>query len=515
MIRWSAIALLLTLAIASAEPSSEKSTAASAARPKDPVPSASASAPPPSNEGATRRRETPLPKPPSLELPPPDPSTLQDLDALLSRLAARDSAVRETAAQEILETERDWLPAIHRRLASLAESADRQDMKDLLGAIRDKERETARKRKDEGDDEKGSGVDYLQMLLSHARPESRAYRDLVSVIAMSRMLRQIATVGACRELVGIHARFGEFLRVDTQRQLAGLGDRSVAALIEATRHQAPKIATWASRQLDALGKAIPSEAVQTSDPEVLADILRAFGRARDPDAARLIISFANSERTQIRDAARQAVVLLGEVANWQLRDTYENVVGKKPLREWSWDRTARELFSEFDRLRLAQVDVLFEKGLAAERAGKVDEMAQAFDDVLTQNPMFDRGREMVPGYLAFAHAHLDDAPEKAVNALHRVERLCQAAAPECRIGQSLLLTLEAERLLAGHVADPVLLQRALEIDPNNGRARRLAERIERGDRGAESRLRRYVGAGAILAAALVAIGFLLLKRRPA
>ena len=212
----------------------------------------------------------------------------------------------------------------------------------------------------------------------------------------------------------------------------------MAALIEAERHPAPKIAQWAARQLDMLGKAIPGEAIQTNDPEVLADILRAYGRARDPDAARLVISFANSERTQIRDAARESVVLMGEVSNWQLRDTYENVVGKKPPREWSWERTARELFTEYDRLRLSQVHVLFEQGLAAKSAGKLDDMASAFDQVLARSPTFERASEMVPGYSAFAEAHLDDAPDKASQALRRVVRLGLDAGRRPKPAQSLL-----------------------------------------------------------------------------
>jgi hypothetical protein len=327
------------------------------------------------------------------------------------------------------------------------------------------------------------------------------------------MLRQIGTTPAARELISIYARFGEFLRVDTQLELERLGERSVAALVEAERHPAPKIAQWASRQLDALGKGIPSETVQTNDPEVLADVLRAHGRARNPEAARLVISFVSSEREQIRDAARQAVVLMGEVANWQLRDTYENIVGKKPPREWSWDRTARELFSEFDRLRLAPVYDLFDQGLAARQAGKLDEMVRAWDQVLAQSPMFERGPEMVAGYYAFAERHLDDDPNLALTALARVNRLAADSEPLKRSGESLLLTIEAEKLFARHVADQTLLRRALDLDPRNTRAKRLLERVTRGEVDTERRVYRYVAAGAIMALSFAGLVFILLRRR--
>ncbi len=481
-----------------------------------PLPSSSARA---ADEGVVRAPErpplSPLPKPPSLELPMPEPVVLEALDAHLARLVSSDATVRETAREEILEVELDRLPSIHRRLVTLSESSDHEGMKDLLSGIRDKARDLARQKlRVQGVNEKVVTPDYLEMLTQHAKPDSKNWRDLVAVVAMSRMLRQIGTVAAGRELVGVYARFGEFLRVDVQLQFENMGDHAIAPLIEAERHPAPKIAHWAARQLDAIGKAIPGEAVQVSDPEVLADILRAYGLARDPDAARLVISFANSERTQIREAARQAVALLGEVGNWQLRDTYENVVGKKPPREWSWDRTARELFAEFDRTRLAHVYVLFEQGLADQKAGKLDDMIRSFDEVLARSPVFEHGAEMVPGYVAYAHAHLDDSRDLATRALRRIERLAPDGDPDEKLAKSLLLTLEAEELFGKNIADPILAERALELDPTNARARSLLKKMSQTDGEGESRFHRYIAAGAIAAAAIGAVLVLLLRKKP-
>jgi len=459
---------------------------------------------------------SPLPRPPSIELSPPDAASLEALDAELALLTSKETADRETGAAEILEVEPDRLPAIHRRLVTIAESSDHEAMKSLLSGVRDKARDDVRQLlRAEDVHEKVSTPDYLEMLTSHPKPDSKTWRDLVSVVAMSRMLGRIGTVGAARELVGIYARFGEFMRVDTQLVLAKMGDHAVAALIEAERHPAPKIAAWATKQLDRLGKSSPSEAVSIKDPEALADILRAYGRARSPDATRLVISFANSERTEIREAARQAVALMGEVANWQLRDTYEDIVGKKPPREWSWDRTARELFAEFDRTRLAEVYVIFERGLAAEQAGKLDEMAADFDQVLAQSPVFERAPEMLAGYLAYARAHLDDEPpEKAVRALRRIDRLASDGDLQKKPAESLLLTLEAEGLFEKHVADPVVLRRAIELDPQNARAKGLLDRMNRRDTDVEERTHRYLAAGAIAFAALASLVLIFLKRRP-
>jgi hypothetical protein len=134
-------------------------------------------------------------------------------------------------------------------------------------------------------------------------------------------LSRVGSVQAGRELVHVYVRFGEFLRVNTQLELKALGLKGSAALIEATRHPAPKIADWAKRQLEIQGHDNASELVQTTDREAIADLLRAYGRTRDAEVARLVISFANSQQTTLREAAREAVVLLGETGHWQLRDT--------------------------------------------------------------------------------------------------------------------------------------------------------------------------------------------------
>jgi len=475
----------------------------------------SASAPATAGDAGVKRIELPLPplpKAPSITLPRPESDQLEQLDGLLARIRSKDLEDRSAAVREILELSPAIVPAIDHRVNAIAESADREAMKNVLGAIRTKARSDVRE-KLEAEGKRGSvdTPDYLEMLTLQARPDSKAWQDLVALAAMSRALVHVGTVEAARELVDVCVRFGDLLRVDTQLQLAKLGDRAVAALIEARRHQAPKISNWAERQLDALGKGIPSEAVQTTDQQVLADILRAYGRTRDPDAARIVISFSNSERAQIREAARQAIALMGEVGGWQLRDAYENVVGKKPPRDWSWERTARELFGEQDRLRLSRVYTLFEDGMRAKSAGRLDDMRRAFDQVLSRSPDFERGGEMAPGYFAFARETADQHPAEAIAALRRVRRL--AITPEERAqAESWLLTLEGERLLGTGIADQTLARRAIEVDASNERAKKLLARIERGELHARSGWARWAAAGAIGVGAVAAIAFIVLRR---
>ncbi len=452
---------------------------------------------------ATEHKLPELPTPPGVEPGRPEAAELAEVDAILRRVSGPDSQDREPAVRELLVAGPKQVSAIRFRISSIADSADKEAMKRLLL----KTRRELQERKDDEDEKPSGGIDYLARLVEKPEPKSEAWRDLTQTLALLRMLETIGSEEAVRGLVDVDARFGEYLRITTQNALARLGERAVPALIEAQRHPAEKISKWAVRQLDMLGKAIPSEAVQTQDQAVLSDVLRAYGRTRNPDAVRIVVSFVSSERAQVREAARQAVALMGEVASWQLRDTYENVVGRKPPRDWAWERTARELFAEFDRLRVARVGKLFEAGQAARAKGDFTAMRQSFDQLLAYDPNFEERAELAAGYVAFAQANEDKARPEAVAALRRAERL----EPGNKSITSKRLALEAEALEERGISDVTLLERALEADPNNPRAKAALARFERGEP-KRSESARLIAALAILAAAAASIAYLLLRR---
>lgn len=441
-------------------------------------------------------RELPeLPRVPELNVAEPTAPDLAEVDEVLARISGEDAAQRDEGVRQILELGPRLVPALRRRLDALAESSDKGAMKRLLFDVR-------RAAKDEPEDEvpgapapkPDTGPDYLTLLVERARPGLPAYRDLVRVIALSRMLEHVGTTPATRGIIEVYVRFGDFLRVDSQKALARLGDRAVPALIEAKKHPAEKIARWAARQLDMLGRAAPSQAVQIADPAILADVFRAYGRTRDLDAARIIISFAGSERAQLREASRQAIALYGESGHWQLRDAYEDVVGKRAARDWTWERTARELFGELDRLRRAELENRFDAGLKAQAAGDLDTMRAAYDDVLARVPFFERSDEMVGGYWDYGQKHADDRRDEAIAALYRAERLSRGKPHHDRI-ESLLLTLKAERLAQGGVVDRNLLRKALELDPGNARARERMNVLSVARPASDGKLRYALAAG--------------------
>lgn len=452
-----------------------------------------------------------LPEVPRLESRQPTAEDLQELATRLNALLSEDPEVRENASTELTEVQPRIVPAVHQRVMQLGEHADKERMKRLFGDAR---RDTL-SRKSGANSANAQGMTndatVLRTLLTSARPKDPAWRDCVTLAALVRMLAASGTVDGARELVTVYAKFGEFIRVEVQQRLADMKDRAIAALIEARRHPAEKVARWAGLRLDQMGRAIPSEAVRTNDFEALGDILRAYGRVRDPDAARIIISFANSERTQLRLAARQAIVMLGSVGLWQLRDAYEDVVGKRPRRDWTWERTARELFGEFDRLRLARVYGTFMEGMRHLEKGELAQMGRAFDLVLAKDPLFEKRSQMAPGYYRLAQSLRETKPGEALQALMRVQRL-SSDSDLVKQAQSLENTLRALQATKRGVVDLDRLKTALELDPRNSLARSTLSKLQPSNLANRYSSLRWIASAVIALAGIVSVVVIWVRR---
>lgn len=509
------------------------------------APAATASA------AASAAPSAPLPDLPRLAPitpPEPDPTAVRELDRVLDQLTSADARARQGARASLEDLPPGTLGAIRLRVQEIRGSLDREAAPLVLGEARksgrkalkakgegetkDKGKETdkgkdkgkgkgksadkdadkdkdSKKKKSKGEEEEG---DWLDFMLASPRPEDPAWRDVVKLLAMNRMLVAIGTTPAVRELIAMHAYFGEMFRIDLQRHMAKLRDKAVPALIEARQHDAKIVQRWANRQLDLLGRAIPGEAVSTNDTQILADVLRAYGRTRDVDAVRVIISFCNSDRERLREAAREAIAAIGEPGIWQLRDAYLNLTGNKPPRDWAWDRIARELFAAHDRARLAEVYQLMDQGVAAAQASKYEEATAAFDKVLARAPLFERRKEMVKAYVERARslgrsaAELEESLAMMRKALRLDPRGDQAKKLEAEIAyrEGLLLIEQGK-------PDKFILKRALELDPAHAGAREALASLDDPVVERKSQTPRYLAAGGVGLAALVAM--LLLGRR--
>lgn len=479
---------------------------------------------PPSSAAPAR---TALPKLASTVLPPPDPAQLAELDKALAKFLSAKDDERKEGLLQIKEGGVAWLPAMSRRLGELRKSANREAMATMIDDARKHGRKMRKGNRPEGDDkpdqkkkkpkkdpsdtnDKSDGAnDWLGLVTLNAQPSNPVYRDLVTILALERGWVEIGTTAAVRDLVNVYVYFGDLFRVDVQHMIERLGDRAVPALLEAKKHDAEKVRRWASKQLDTLGRAIPGEAVQVTDPVVLADVLRAYGRTKDIEALRPLVSFASSDRVQIRDAAREAVCSYGEAALWQLREAYETLTGQRPPPGATWDKIATDLFGVHDRARLAEVYTLFDEGLAAYREKKLEEMAAAFDKVLARAPTFERRNEMAAGYYELAQSVESKGIDQSLLYARKALRLAPDA-PDAKKLESYILTLEGEQQVNAGLADTVPFKRAIEVDPNNDRARRDLQRVEQNLQVRSAPGYRYLAAavvGAIGALAALIVGF--------
>ncbi|MGK4001316.1 hypothetical protein WMF31_01730 [Sorangium sp. So ce1036] len=481
-----------------------------------------------------------LPRLAPIPRPEPDITALRELDRVLEQITSQDARSRESARAALDEPIPGIVDAVRVRVQDIRGSLDRDAAPRVLTEARKQGRKALKAERDddgakEGADakrgakdskaaKKGSGTakrgagddtdkrdepegDWLDFMLAMPRPRDGAWRDVVKLLTMDRMLVAAGTTPAVRELIALHAYFGELLRIDLQRQIAKLRDKAVPALIEARQHDARIVQRWANKQLDLLGRAIPGEAIASNDTQILADVLRAYGRVRDVDAMRVILSFCNSDRARLRDAAREAISAIGEPGIWQLRDAYLNLTGEKAPRDWAWDRIARELFATYDRARLAEVYKLMDEGVAAASAGKHAEATDAFDKVLARSPLFERRKEMVGAYVERAKALSGDRREDALAMLRKALRLGPDKEQAKQI-EADIAYLEGVLLIERGTPDKFVLERALELDPAHAGAREalasLADKVVE----QKSQTDRYIAAGAVGLAAMLAMLFI-------
>jgi hypothetical protein len=288
-----------------------------------------------------------------------------------------------------------------------------------------------------------------------------------------------------------------------------LGEHATPTLIRAAHSPSREVARWAAGELETLGRKIPGDAVQTKSNQVLAGVLLAYGDTRDADALGAVLSFVNSDRTEVRDAARRAVLAYGDAALPKLREAYTNLMGRPPPDAWIAADLARELFASDDGFRQKDVYALMDEGLADEAASRHEEAVTAFEKVLARQPLFERRVEMVTAFVLAAQSK-EDNDEAEAEAYYRIAERLSPGGPRAGQARSGLLYLEGEKLLARGITDESLFQRAGNEDPGNLKAHAELARIESRKADRDLKVRHYAEGG--LAAAALFAGLALLPR---
>ncbi|WP_394822910.1 hypothetical protein [Pendulispora albinea] len=294
-------------------------------------------------------------------------------------------------------------------------------------------------------------------------------------------------------------------REEAARLLQELGEVAVPALIEAKGRANPlETRKWAIAVLESMNKKVPGEAVQTKDAALLAEVLRAYGKTRDLDALGAIFAFANSDRTPVREAAREAIVQYGDSALSKLRETYTNLKNGPPPEGWGAPELARELFRLMDHARLRDLYALFDEALAKAKGDTPEAAVAALDQVFARAPSFERRGEAVPIYLRYAESLEATDPARALDYYRRAERLSPEGTERNRV-TSAIATIEARGLAERGVLDREALRRALELHPDNEKAKAALERLDAEEQSRTHRLRMGIGIGAAIVALLAAI----------
>jgi tetratricopeptide (TPR) repeat protein len=413
-------------------------------------------------------------------------TSLEELERLLMPLGGDDAVARKSAAKTVSELGPEAVAAITRKLAELRKASTPA----VVAAIKQ-----AKDAKD--------AKDLCEALLDRPASEAGAKTALLTA-ALIRALAHAATTPAVRQLVKVAGDHGGAFRPEVTRQIRALGDRSLPALIETRRDGSADLRHWAYGQLEAMGKRIPGDAVQTHDNQVLADVLHAYGAIHDLDAVPVILSFVSSDRVQVRSAARESLTSFGQDAVWKLREAYANLTGKSAPDGWSAAEVAKELFAAYDRVRLQEVYGLLEDGLAKQKDGKLDEAIASFDKVLARQPMLDRRAETVPAYAEKAEKLEQTDQVAALALLRKAERLAPDG-PRVAQVKAEIAYLDGEDLVARGIPDSEPFKRALALDPTHVKARAELERLSATTADRASRTRNVAAAAGCLLLGVIAL----------
>lgn len=420
------------------------------------------------------------------------PITAEELERHVSMLLdATTGYERQAALHVVLASAVGAEEVLARRLASL-QRARVDDMGQLVRSAR------ATVGADGGDE-------ALVVRVARRRPQSRGEAVLLETLALGEALARAGGPRAAIEVAIIGSHHGGALRREVEGWLDAMGEAAVPALVSARASNLHGQRQWATGLLEQRGIRTPSDCVQSKDPDVLATTLRAFGHSRDPDTVGVVISFIAAERLSVRKAAREALVNLGPIAAWKVRESLTALSGARPAEGDDPKALAEALFAEMDRRELPDSHALVDEAMEAYRSGDLPRAVARLDLVLARTPTHERSHEAASVYLAWGRSRVSAAPDEARAAFEKVVRLDHEG-PRAQLAEAELAFLEGLELERRGVTAPLAYRRALALDPTHGGARAALERAESAAREAQTRARALaLGAAAALAVFVAAL----------
>ena len=224
----------------------------------------------------------------------------------------------------------------------------------------------------------------------------------LTVASLLRALAHAGTTPAARQLVLLASDAGGVLRPELSAADEGDGRPRGGGAHRGARATPPaETRTWASNLLEGMGKRTPGDAVQTKDNQALADVLHAYASIKDLDALPVVLSFVNSDRVQVRAAAREATLAYGQDAPLEAARGLRRADGRAGAGRHRRGRPREEALRRLrplpppGGLRAARP-----RASPSRRTASCKEAIADFDEVLARQPMLDRRAEAVPAYVA-------------------------------------------------------------------------------------------------------------------
>lgn len=441
---------------------------------------------------------------PATSAPPPAASAaaanLGELDAILARVTAESVSAdaRKTAANEAMSLGSDAVPALSKKLGELRKGPTGSIIA-VFNLLRDQVPSGIN----------GDAFDLVDALCKFPKTDGPGWKATLQTAVVLRALAHSGETRAIRDIVAfVDAHDGAF-RVDVSRILKKLGEQAIPALIEAKRGSV-EARKFAGRELEAQGKRTAGDMVQVKSAVVQGDVLRAFGTNHDTEALSVVLSFVNSDRALVRQAARDALALYGQDGKWKLREAFATLTGQSAQEGWNSEEIARELFAAYDKVRLEEANQVLDQGLALAKAGKVEEAVAELDRALAMQPLLDRRREMIAVYMDYAQKVVDSNPGKALDLYKRALRLDPDAERKAKLG-AMISYLDGKALQRQGIADTEPFRRAAELDPTLVEAKAELDRLTDSKESRRDQVRRWAAGGALLLVALA--GILLFPRR--
>jgi tetratricopeptide (TPR) repeat protein len=424
----------------------------------------------------------------------------EQLTRYAEQLGHADGEVRARAAEVLSSLGVESLPAVQARLgARLSTRPSAEEAARVLTAFR---HAAGSRRADDEVDLRGGVLPVL------ARERSAA------VLAMAEPLLLLRSIEAMED-GRAHTLIASFVSLDAgswDNELRLLRKRMGLAflptLIALRSHEEAVVRRFAQAGVAALGMEDPTVALALPEPHLRAELVRAYGNPPEYAAMPLIVRMVGSESLQVRAAARETVDRFGKNAIWQVRELYEELTGQAANKSWSFERSARELYTVIDRHEIEEADTLLARGMQSYVAEDISAMERSFDLLLAKYPNFAERDKLAPGYAALGLRRFEAGQlASSLDAYRRALRLAPKNPDEVQ-WRAQLEFVSAELALTQGVVDLAGYERALAIEADHAGARAAYERLsgEHGKRVRENkRFAALCALGLLLAAVMVGL----------